>query len=402
MIALSIGHTTYDISVPLESYPIENQKYYLKEKLESTGGSAANMASLLGKWNVETYFSGVVGYDDFGTFIKKEMEKIGIRTQFLETNFDKKTSTSFILNNKGTHSRTIFNIEPEAFYLKKYEYDINPDVIVMDGYEYAASKAAMNKYPNAITVMNASVASKEMLLLAREAKYIVCSLEFAEAVSNMKADFNNPVSLLTIYKRVKERYPNNEIIITLQEHGALYCLNNEVKVMPTIQVAEVDRTAVGDIFRAAFAYSLGRKYDLEKAVRVANIAAGLSTTKIGGSNSIPILSDVINYYEKKFGPIEPTVQPAPEMNNISNTTENNAVSEVVSIQNNMPTENKPMENSVTEPITIPEIQQNQSVNQDGMEMTENNPFANTTQSTMVEQPSEVQMKEKKETEKPNA
>ncbi len=320
MIALCIGHATYDISVPLDTYPIENEKYHLKEKLESAGGSALNAAYVFGKWNIETYFSGVVGYDDFGTFIKKEAEKSGIRTSFFETSFDKKTSTSFILINNTNHTRTIFNIEPEEFHLKKYEYDINPDVIVMDGYEYAASKAAMNKYRDAITIINASTPDKELMTLAREAKYIVCSIEFVEAVAGMKVDFNNPVSLLSIYKRVKEKYLNNEIIITLGAQGALYCVNNEVKVMPTITVGEIDRTGAGDIFRGAFAYALGKNYDLEKAVRVANIAAGISTTKIGGSASIPMLSEVISYYENKFGPIEPQESPQipqnePVMNN---------------------------------------------------------------------------------------
>lgn len=305
MIALSIGHATYDISVPLNNYPIENEKYLLKEKLENGGGSAYVAATLLGKWNAETYFSGVVGYDDFGTFLKKEIEKSGVRTSFLETSYDKKTATSFILMNQANHTRTIFNIEPEEYHLKKYEYDIKPDVIYTDGYEYAASKAAINKFGNAITIINASVASKELMALSREMKYIVCSLEFSEQVAGMKADFNNPVSLLTIYKRLKEHYPNNEIIITLNEHGALYCINKEVKVMPTIEVAEVDRTGAGDIFRGAFAYALGKNYDLEKSVRIANIAAGLSTTKTGGCLSIPMLSDVIKYYENKFGPVEP-------------------------------------------------------------------------------------------------
>lgn len=317
MTILCIGHATYDISVPLDTYPIENEKYNLKEKMESSGGSACNAAFLLGKWNTESYFSGVVGFDDFGTFIKKELEKAGVRTSFVETSYDKKTTTSFILINNSTHTRTIFNIEPEEFHLKKYEYDITPDIIYMDGYEYAASKAAITKYPNAISVFNASTPTKEMMALAREMKYIICSLEFVEGIAGMKADFNNPVSLLTIYKRVKERYPNNEIIITLGAQGALYCLNNEVKVMPTITVAEVDRTGAGDIFRAAFAYALGKNYDLEKAVRVANIAAGLSTTKVGGNLSIPLLSDVIQYYEGKFGPIEPAT------NNIENQTSEN-------------------------------------------------------------------------------
>ncbi len=303
MQALCIGHATYDISIPVDNYPQENGKYYLKDKLESSGGGAANAAFLLAKWNVETYFSGAVGYDDFGTYIKKEMEKSNIKSPFIETSYDKKTSTSFILINNTTHTRTIFNIEPEEFHLKKYEYDIDPNVIYIDGYEYSASTTALNKYQKAISVMDASAPTKEMMALAREVNYILCSIEFAEGVAGAKIDFNNPVTLLTVYKRVKERYPNNEIVITLKEKGALYCINNEIKQMPPLSVKEIDRTGAGDIFRAAFTYAIGQGYDLEKAIRVANIAGGLSTSRLGGKDSIPILSEVIQNYESRFGAI---------------------------------------------------------------------------------------------------
>ena len=77
--------------------------------------------------------------------------------------------------------------------------------------------------------------------------------------------------------------------------------------MPTIPVKEIDRTAAGDIFDGAFVYGIGKGYDIEKCMRIANIAAGLSTTKMGGKDSIPLLSDVIQYYESKFGPLEPVV-----------------------------------------------------------------------------------------------
>ncbi|MCI8393970.1 MAG: carbohydrate kinase family protein [Bacilli bacterium] len=325
MIALSIGQTTYDINLPIDSYPLENGKYYLKEKFESVGGGAAIVACLLAKWNVETYFSSVVGYDEFGTSIKKEMEKSGIKTSFLETIYDKKTSSSFILMNQTNHSHTIFNIQPEEYHLKKYEYDMNPDVIYLDGYEYSATMAAINKYQTAKTIFDASIPSKQIITMARTAKYLVCSLEFVENIAGMRADFNNPVSLLTIYKRVKDTFPNNEIIITLKQYGALYCMNKEVKVMPPLNVAEVDRTGVGDIFRGAFTYAIGQNYDIEKCVRIANIAAGLSTTKRGGKDSIPLLSEVIQNYESRFGSINPPEIQQPNSSQVSEPPKQNTI-----------------------------------------------------------------------------
>ena len=88
MKALVIGHSSYDISCPVDSYPVENTKYRLDESVSCGGGPAANAAYLLGKWGVETYYAGVVGSDDFGSKIKKEFENIGVHTDYLETNYE--------------------------------------------------------------------------------------------------------------------------------------------------------------------------------------------------------------------------------------------------------------------------------------------------------------------------
>lgn len=308
MIALSIGKTSYDTTVPMSSFPTENTKNIVTEKIESSGGSACNVAHLFGKWNAEAYFSGVVGYDDSGAFIKKDLDASHVSTAFLETNYERKTTTSFILVNNANTSRTVVMVEPEVFHLKKNEYDIAADIVYSDGYEYSASVVAFNKYPLAVSVLGASLDNgsdpKEVLALAKHVKYLIVSLDFAESLTKLKTYFNNPQTLLSLYKELKERYPNQQIVVTLKNMGAMYQIGEEVKVMPTIQVKEVDRTGAGDIFDGAFCYALGRKYDLEKSIRIANIAAGLSTAKHGAKASIPTLSEVIQYYEQKFGPLE--------------------------------------------------------------------------------------------------
>ena len=307
MIALSIGKATYDITVPVEDYPIENTKSVLKEKLEGSGGGASNVAYLLGKWACDTYFAGTVGYDDLGNSIKKELESVRVKTRFVEVNYERKTTTCFIIANKKTTSRTQLLIEPEVYHLKKYEYDMHPDVIYSDGFEYLATMAAINKFPNAVTVLGAGINysdEKELLALAKYAKYVIFSLEFACYLTKLTVDFNQPATLLNLYKNLKEKFPNSINIVTLKSMGALYANGDDVKIMKTVDVKEVDRTGAGDIFDGAFTYAIAKGYDIEKSIRIANIAAGLSTTKYGAKNSVPILSDVIRYYENKFGNLE--------------------------------------------------------------------------------------------------
>ena len=201
-------------------------------------------------------------------------------------------------------------VEPEVYHLKKSDYDVRPDAIYTDGFEYSATLSAFNKFPQSLSVLGAGLNyadTKEVIALAKYAKYVIFSLEFACMVTKMKVDPDNGEHLFNLYKELKDLFPNSNNIVTLHNKGVLYSIDGNVRVMPTINVSEVDRTGAGDIFDGAFIYGLLKKYDLEKCIRLANIAAALSTTKYGAKNSIPLLSDVIHEYESKFGPIEPSI-----------------------------------------------------------------------------------------------
>ena len=67
-------------------------------------------------------------------------------------------------------------------------------------------------------------------------------------------------------------------------------------MVPSIKVKALDSTGAGDIFHAAFLYSLTQNYDLEKALRFSNITGALSCLKIGSRLSIPDLEDMEKSY----------------------------------------------------------------------------------------------------------
>ena len=307
---LCIGHSSWDMTVPVDDYPIENTKYRFSEKYSAGGGPASNAAYLLGKWGIETVIATTIGSDDFGTKIKKEFQDIKVNTEYIETNYEKETSFSFILINKKNDSRTVFNVATEYPALKKLNYDFTPDIIFTDGHDYGATQNAISKYQNAISVIDAGRITPELLELCKYIKYIVCSKGFAETVTGMKFDFNNPQSLVNIYTKLRNKYPNSNLTITLEEHGCLYTSGNEIKIMPGLKLTPVDTTGAGDIFHGAFTYGLANGFDMDKIVTFANIAAGLSVTKMGSRLSIPSLSEVMDYYNARFN-----VSGLPQTNN---------------------------------------------------------------------------------------
>ncbi len=298
--ALCIGQACYDITIVVDEFPKEDTRERFIHKIGCGGGSAANCAYLLAKWGLETTFAGVIGNDIFGNRIKKEFEEVKIDTRFIETSYENDTAISFVIVNKASSSRTLFNVADEYVKLKKYTFDFTPDIIVTDGHDTYASKTVLQNFPKSLSVLDANRVTPEILELGKYVKYIVCSENFATEVAGSTIDFNNTGTLANVYYKLKAKFPKAEIVITLGEKGALYCLENQIKVSPSLKVPIADPNGLKDIFTGAFSYIIANGGDIEKAVKYANIAAGLSLGTVGTRLSIPSLENVEKLYVQNY------------------------------------------------------------------------------------------------------
>jgi sugar/nucleoside kinase (ribokinase family) len=294
---LCIGHAAYDITIPVDKYPVENTKNRVGMKVECGGGPASNAAYLLGKWHMDVYFAGVVGNDEYGKRIKKELDSVNVNTKYLQFSDGDETTSSFIIANQETGSRTILTYRDSDITMQPIELDFEPDVILMDGQEYEISKEILNKYPNAISIIDAGRPKPEIIELSKMVKYLVCSKEFAETITNIKIDYENQQTLIDLYQKMKEIF-NNTIVVTLEAKGCLYEYENNIKIMPSIKVKAIDSTGAGDIFHGAFTYGIAKNMPFEKILKLSNVTAGLSVTRIGGRNSIFSLEEIKELYEE--------------------------------------------------------------------------------------------------------
>lgn len=298
--AICLGRCCYDINLVVDKLPEEGSTTEFFDKQGCGGGAAANFAYCLAKWGMGAAFCGVLGNDVNGTRIRKEFEKMHIDTRYIEPSYDNDTPISTIIINKSTGKHTILNMSDKYIGIKKLDFDFTPDIIMIDGYDVVQDKALLERYPHCLTVLDASIVTSSVQDLIRKVKYAVLTLEFAEAMCGMKVDFQDVGSLVTLYQRIKKKYLNTEFVITLGEKGALYCVNNQIKISPSLKVKTVDTTGSGTIFRAAFGYTLVQGGDIEKAVKMGCIAAGLSTTKYGARTSVPTLEEINNIYEQNY------------------------------------------------------------------------------------------------------
>ena len=299
MKVLCIGHVAFDVTLEMSGYPVENTRNEINNIVENGGGTVANSACLLGKWKAEPYICGVVGYDSNSEKIKKEFNNFKVNMDFLETDYEKKTSVSYIILNPQTKSRTILSKKSDLAPIKKNDYNKIPiDMIMLDGFEYPTAIKTLKSCQTAVSILDAGRVTKEVLDLCSKVNFIICSKEFAEEVSGVKIVSGDTKTIADLYQALKKRFMKQEIIVTLEADGALYSVDGHIKLIPALKIDAKDTTGAGDIFHGAFAYQYLQTRNIEQSVKFANVAAGLSVRNVGSKNSFPELDEVKKYYEQ--------------------------------------------------------------------------------------------------------
>jgi len=284
---LCIGQVAYDITLLVTEFPKENKKSRIKGQVECAGGSAFNSAYLLNSWGVDTTFVGTVGSDYYASKIEEEIKECKLKTRL--TKMDGNTTTSYIITNIDSGTRTILTNKNKS--LKAFEYkEDDYDMIVLDSNEFELSLEVAKKYKNAIKILDAGKMCEEVMELGKYVDYFVCSKDFAEKYTNIPLETQENIS--KAYDMIQDTFKNT-VIITLEALGSFTKINNEDKLVPSIKVAAVDSTGAGDIYHGTFAYFILNDCELLKTMRYANIAGALSVKKIGSKASIPKLEDVL-------------------------------------------------------------------------------------------------------------
>ena len=294
MKAVCVGHSTFDMTIPMKEYPVENTKYRLEYHIECGGGPASNGAYLLAKWGMDTTICSVIGDDFYADRIIEDFRGIGADISYLEKAPNHMTTSSFIITNTATGSRTILSSKDKAIRKLSKPVTTPADVILIDGEHPETAHEVLDNNPNAISVLDAGRLNDDTKELGKKVTYLVCSKDFAEEFASEKVDTDNINTLISIYQKLKDFF-NTNVIITLEAKGSFTMINNEYKIIPSIKVKSIDSTGAGDIFHGAFTYFISNNYDLERAIRLASITGAISVTRVGSRNSIPQLQEVLDY-----------------------------------------------------------------------------------------------------------
>ena len=302
-----IGSINMDLVIKTQRFPAAGETVQGEDLRTIPGGKGANQAVAAARLGSQVAMVGRVGDDAFGPRLIENLRQEGIQTDSVQVDREAATGVALIMvDEKGENSIVLSpgsngrmsraDVERSAGLIAESKVLLLQFEIPLEVVEYAIQQAANAKGKIILNPAPARQVSRDLLsqvdiLVPNETEL---QLLTGQKTSDRSAIMKAAQHLLALGVKT--------VIVTLGARGSLLVTEDEVTEVPAIDIKVVDTTAAGDAFIGGLAAALVKGYPLAKAVRYANTAGGLATTKFGAQPSLPTHNEVDQIYsESKTG-----------------------------------------------------------------------------------------------------
>lgn len=288
-----VGSINMDLITKVPRFPQEGETITGVDFLTVPGGKGANQAVAAARLGAKTAMIGCVGIDRFGKELVASLQKERVSMRRINFIPDTPTGTAIIIVNEKAQNQIIVipganhRITEEHLTYAWNTLKIKPQALLLQleiPLPIVIKAAQLAKKDNTMVVLNpapAPITSLPIELL-NQVDFLIPNEHEAKILANTD-------DLETAANRLRNQGP--KVIVTLGDKGAMF-FDDKPRIVDPFRVKAVDPTAAGDAFVAAFTVStLQRKTPLE-AIKFANAAGALATTKIGAQPSLPTLVEV--------------------------------------------------------------------------------------------------------------
>ncbi|QWU43601.1 MULTISPECIES: ribokinase [Bacillus] len=248
------------------------------------GGKGANQAVAAARLGANVAMVGAVGNDDYGTVVRKNLENERVFIDYVVPVTDRTTGIAHIVLAEEDNSIVVVQganaLVNESIVDRSKDLLVKADMVVLqleiplETVKYVLAICEEHTIPVMLNPAPAQVLSEDIL---EKATYITPNEHECRIVLD---DFTSPIEDLLA------KYPN-KLLMTEGSNGVRFHNGTEVVQVSSIAVDVVDTTGAGDTFNGALAVALSEGETLQKAIRFANIAGGLSVTKLGAQGGMP-------------------------------------------------------------------------------------------------------------------
>ena len=295
---LGLGAVAVDDLIYVDRYPPPDTKVPVLASQRRGGGLAGTALVTVARLGGRAAYCGVFGDDELSQYTRQELERHGVDCSPATYQSGARPIYSIAIVERPTGSRTLFF--DRSGFLEPPEGHITQELIsrcrvlfvdytVMGAGLRAASLARSLGIPVVADIELGVDERLEQLLPYID--HLIIGTEMGHDLTGESQPANMVSSLST------DRH--EAVVVTAGALGCWHALRNgPVHHCPALQVQVVDTVGCGDVFHGAYAASLARGEDVQTAVKIATITAGLKAMRPGGQAGIPGWAEVERYLQK--------------------------------------------------------------------------------------------------------
>jgi ribokinase len=277
---------TYVQRMPREGETIEAPRFEM-----GFGGKGANQAVAAALLGADVCMVTKVGDDLFGPNTKKNLERHGIDTRYVQAVAGVSSGVAPIFVDPQSHN-SILIIKGANAHLLPPDVDaakeriLHSDMVILQlevSLQTVYHTIAMCASAGVPVILNPAPADPALDVLQIRNVSI-----FAPNETELQTLTSMPTGTVDDVKAAARSLLGKglqTIIVTLGEKGSLLLTRDQETLVPPFRVSSTDTTGAGDAFIGCFAAYFVETGDIRKAMEIANRYAALSTTKPGTQKS---------------------------------------------------------------------------------------------------------------------
>lgn len=290
-----VGSINVDTVVRCEHLPRHGETIVGQSIERFLGGKGANQAVAASRFSNDVTFVGVVGDDDAGVFLRRELESLGVRSDLLMANEAASGGAFITVDHRGENTIVIVNganfmwpidagslLTRPSFCVGQFEIPTDVTRAFFAQNRKLGGKNLLNPAPF-ISIPDKLFSLIDRLVL-NESEYLLL-----RGIAARDLSLNEVVD---DFFRWTAPAPT---VLTLGDQGAVFKSANDTLRVRAHDVNAIDATGAGDCFVGVYAALLATGGSDIDAIQTATAAAALSVTRAGAARSMPMSTEVTEF-----------------------------------------------------------------------------------------------------------
>lgn len=293
----------------IEGFPKIGAEIVAREMTLTLGSSSAIFAANAAAMGISTAFCGMIGDDDYGKLVLRELTAREVDPQFITTSDKHQTGITVVMNYEQDRANVTHCGAMEALTIK----DIPWNRLENFRHFHLSNFFLQGGLKNDIVEIfrRAKAAGLTTSLDLQWDTTNQWDFNYQECLPHVDVFFPNESELLALTqtknldKGIQKLQPyTNTMAIKLGERGSIGISGDQKIEVPSFSnFPFVDAIGAGDSFNAGFIYQYLRQAPLEDCLRYGNLMGALNTTAAGGTqafiNQEYIADQIQNHFKKE-------------------------------------------------------------------------------------------------------